>query len=231
MNATPTDSPGTNWSDQPISPATAAEFAASVAASAIDRAAIAQNLLDFPVDIKVRGVFFDGLCRIVAAQQGEEALAALRVRAGVPARLVSFEQYEHRDFYKLYYHAARLLHSSAPFPSALRQVAQTFFPIFRSSFLGKTMAALMGEKPKTLLPLLAKAYNISVQGNEHQAVLDGDRRLVWRCTVEPVEWYEETFRGIVEGAVPAETRTTLQITTTQRQRAAGRANYTFAIRW
>ena len=61
----------------------------------------------------------------------------------------------------------------------------------------------MGDRPTTILPLLARAYNVSVEGNDHKAEVVGDYALVWRCDVEPVEWYTDTFQGIVEGSMPA----------------------------
>ena len=52
---------------------------------------------------------------------------------------------------------------------------------------GKTMSALMGDKPRTILPLLAKAYNLSTEGNLHEAELTGEREVTWRCVAESID--------------------------------------------
>jgi hypothetical protein len=91
------------------------------------------------------------------------------------------------------------------------------------------MSALMGDRPQTILPLLARAYNVSVEGNNHEVVLTSDRSLVWRCDVEPVEWYLETFTGIVEGSMPADVR--LKVTVEERGVAGALARYRLRLDW
>jgi len=216
-------------SDGKISIAAANDFAQQLTARRDDQQMVARNLLLFPPGIMVRGIFFEGLSRIVAETHGPSAMAELLARAGIGAKTTAFRSYPHRDFYKLYYLSACLLHPRAPMAEALRLVARTFFPIFKSSLLGRTMSALMGERPATLLPLLARAYNLSVEGNEHHAELAGERALLWRCEVEPVEWYTETFSGIVEGAIPPDL--TVNVNVEERSAQAGRARYHFRITW
>ena len=99
------------------------------------------------------------------------------------------------------------------------------------SLLGRTMSALMGDRPRTILPLLAKAYNVSVEGNEHQAELVGDSEVVWRCTVEPVEWYPDTFAGIIEGTMQTNKAASVRVATIEEQRTRTAGRYTFRITW
>lgn len=222
----------TTWSDSKITVAQANEFAKVVTPMRADQEAVARNLLLFPSTIKVRGIFFEGVSRIVAETKGKEAMAELSARAGIAPKITAFRAYPHRDFYKLYYLAARLLHPATPLSQALRATARTFFPIFKSSLLGRTMSALMGDRPTTILPLLARAYNVSVEGNDHKAELAAGanpRSLEWRCDVEPVEWYTDTFAGIVEGSMPPDIK--VRIAVEERATAGALARYRFRIDW
>jgi uncharacterized protein (TIGR02265 family) len=221
--ATPT------WGQAQITAEQAAVFARQVTAHPGERDAVARNLAAFPPNISVRGLFFEGLSRVVSSVQGPEAIAELALRAGTPRKTNAFGNYSHRDFYKLYYLAVRLLHPQATMPEGLRLVAHTFFPIFRNSMLGRTMSALMGNRPTTILPLLARAYQISVEGNQHHAELAGERELLWDCSVEPVEWYVDIFSGIVQGAMPE--HVTAQIKVMRRSHVGGLAQYQFRITW
>lgn len=222
--------PETAWGEQKITPAQAAEFAREVTPVRADQEVIARNLAGFPTHLKVRGVFFEGLARVVGAAKGPTAMAGLLQRAGVSDKTTAFRSYPQRDFYKLYYLAARLLYPTAPMVESARLVSRTFFPIFRSSLLGRTMSALMGDRPATILPLLARAYNLSAEGNEHDAELAGQRAALWRAQSEAVEWFEATFGGIIEGAMPADV--TARIRLEERAPAApGMARYRFRIEW
>jgi uncharacterized protein (TIGR02265 family) len=234
MTAMPTtertvDAPATTWGESKITVAQANEFAKSVTPVRADQEAVARNLLLFPPTIRVRGIFFEGVSRIVAGSQGPDGMAGLVARAGIAAKTTAFRAYPHRDFYKLYYLAARLLYPTAPLAEGLHSTARTFFPIFKSSMLGRTMSALMGDRPTTILPLLARAYNVSVEGNDHKAELVGKSTLEWRCEVEPVEWYTDTFRGIVEGSMPTDVK--VRITVEERGTAGSLARYRFRIDW
>lgn len=219
----------TSWGEGPIDAAQAQQFAQSVTGDIGDQETIARNLLTFPPQIHVRGIFFEGLARILASAGDATAMAETLERAGVTVKTTAFRVYPHRDFYKLYYLAARLLYPGEAMPQSLRLVAATFFPIFKNSLLGRTMSALMGDRPATVLPMLAKAYNMSVAGNDHRVELDGDDALVWSCEVEPVEWYPDTFVGIIEGTMPA--RYTARVTTEERVLMPSAAHYRFRISW
>jgi uncharacterized protein (TIGR02265 family) len=181
----------------------ASAFAASVTSSPREQDLIAQNLVGFPPEVSVRGVFYLGLAEVIARAKGPSVLADLERKAEVPAHVVAFRQYPHRNWYRFYYVAAHAMHPGVPLPTAMRLVARGFFRIFRESLLGKTMAALMGTEPRTLMPLLPKAYNLTVVGNHHAVEVVGERAVVWRARAEAVAWYEETFAGIIEGTAPS----------------------------
>lgn len=219
------------WGSQPVNLKVAEAFAVVVTSVPSEQATIARNLVAMSPEIQVRGIFFEGIARIVRQSKGESALATLQRNAGVPDHVIAFRHYAHRDFYKLYYLAARLLYPAESFSRSLRLTARTFFPIFRDSLLGKTMSALMGDKPRTILPLLAKAYNLSVAGNEHTSDLVGEREIAWGCRVEPVEWYEQTFAGIIEGTVPQGEAIRLHVRTVSKALRGGGADYRFQITW
>lgn len=219
------------WGSQVVNLKQAEVFAARVTSVPSEQATIARNLVVFTPEMQVRGVFFEGLARIVRQAKGEVALAQLLRSAGAPEHPIAFRHYAHRDFYKLYYLASRLLYPAESFRRSLRLTARTFFPIFRDSLLGKTMNALMGDKPRTILPLLAKAYNLSVAGNEHTSELVGEREIAWGCRVEPVEWYEQTFTGIIEGTVPEGDETTLHVRTVSKSLRGAGIDYRFEITW
>jgi uncharacterized protein (TIGR02265 family) len=181
----------------------ASAFAAGVTSSPREQALVAQDLVRFPPEVSVRGVFYVGLAEVIARAKGAAVLAEVQRAAGAPEHAVAFRQYPHRDWYRFYYAAAHAMHPSVPLPGALRLVSRGFYRIFRDSLLGKTMSALMGREPKTLLALLPKAYNLTVVGNHHAVEVAGERAVVWRGRVEAVAWYEETFRGIIEGTALA----------------------------
>jgi uncharacterized protein (TIGR02265 family) len=222
---------GQAWGNQPITMAQATAFAQAAGIGPDDRSTVAKNLLSYPLDIEVRGLFFEGLFRILEQRLGASGVTQIRRTAGLPEHIIPFRHYTHRDFYKLYYLAAARLHSSAPFGTALRRVGQSFFPIFRGSIFGRTMSALMGHEPRTILPLLSKAYNVSVNGNSHTSQMTGESELLWRCRVEPVEWYEQTFTGIIEGTMNDSQRSRLEVVTKSRSIGPTSASYEFVIRW
>jgi uncharacterized protein (TIGR02265 family) len=225
----PLKAPAAVWGHEKIQLSQATEFAQKVTPVPDEQNTVARNLATFPPQIRVRGLFFEGLARVVGEVQGPMAISTLARRAGMPDKTTAFRSYPHRDFYRLYYLTARLLQPSAPLPEGLRLTARTFFPIFKNSLLGRTMSALMGDDPSTLLPLLARAYNLSVEGNDHRTSSEGERELVWRCEVEPVEWYASTFTGIIEGAMPS--GCTARVVVEERAKLPGRARYRFRINW
>ena len=222
------------WGSSPVTEAECAAFAKALPTSVTshERGVVARDLAAFPPQIAVRGVFFEGVSRIIAQGQRAGSMAELCRRGQLPEHTTPFRFYPLRDFYKLYYLVAPVLHPRVAFPEALRRTARNFFPIFRESLVGKTIAALMGDRPQTILPLLSNAYRISVEGNEHRAELVGDRELAWECRVESVAWYVETFSGILEGTVPEGSGEHLSVTLRDRAAdGAGFTRYRFQIRW
>jgi uncharacterized protein (TIGR02265 family) len=220
---------GEVWPSGPITMRQAERFAVAVTSSPRDRAIIAKNLFDLPPEVMIRGFFFDGLCQIVAKTRDEATLRILQRTAGVPERLTPFSQYMVRDFYKLYYHTAGLLHGDLPFEQAIRKVTQTFFPIFKHTMVGKTLAAFMGSTPESIIPVVNKAYNVSVSGNDHTIKLVTKSEVVWACKVEPVTWYPESFQGIVEGAMPPGKEIRLDVL--EKQDEGKLTKYVFRITW
>jgi uncharacterized protein (TIGR02265 family) len=181
------------------------------------RHTIEQNLLIFPLQCRVRGLFFTGLHEIIKRSLGPEAHAEACRLSGIFSKIIPFNEYPHRDFYRLMYWAAAYLHKNPRFGESLTAIASTFFPIFRESLLGRTTAALMGKNLKTQLPRLAVAYNSMVRWNQHETEVLSENEVRWTCKVENVVWYAETLTGIIAGACP-ETRMTLH---TQKEERTG----------
>lgn len=220
-----------SWGSRAITLTQAQEFALRVTSVSSEQATIAKNLAAMPPEIQVRGVFFEGLARAVQQARSDTAALQLQRKAGIPAHSIAFRHYAHRDFYKLYYLTARLLYPAEKLAAALRITSRTFFPTFRNSLLGKTMGALMGERPTTILPLLSRAYNLSVAGNEHTSELVGEREVNWKCRVEPVEWYDQTFAGIIEGTVVDGESPLPRVRMLSKALRGGAGEYQFQITW
>lgn len=207
----------------------ALDFAVGLGLEGADLQQVARNLASFPASVRSRGVFFLGLTRMLESRRGRGSVPEALAMAAMSTRIVAFKSYPHRDFYKLYYVATRYLAPTRRFDDGLAEVAKTFFPIFRESILGKTISALMGDRAQDVLPLLAKAYNMSVEGNTHLLELTGPKEAVWRATVEPVVWYPRTFEGIVMGALPSEK--SLRIHLDAQKPVSNLVEYAFRIRW
>jgi uncharacterized protein (TIGR02265 family) len=205
------------------------DFAIGLGLEGADLQQVARNLASFPASVRSRGVFFLGLTRMLESRRGRSSVPEALAQVAMSTRILAFKSYPHRDFYKLYYVATRYLAPTRRFDEGLAEVAKTFFPIFRESILGKTISALMGERAQDVLPLLAKAYNMSVEGNSHVLDLTGPREAVWRATVEPVAWYPRTFEGIVQGALPGEKA--LMISIDAQKPISNLVEYAFRIRW
>jgi hypothetical protein len=81
------------------------------------------------------------------------------------------------------------------------------------------------------LPLLSRAYNLSVAGNEHTSELVGEREIAWKCRVEPVDWYDQTFAGIIEGTAPDGAGALPRVHMLSKVLRGGAAEYQFQITW
>ena len=229
IQSTPT--PNSNARDPWIlSTLDAMKFARKVTSWYPDQQAICQNLTRFPARIQSRGMYFQGLASLVQRHR-PECLDTLRREARLPEKPGTMRQYHHRDFYQCYYLTAALLHPNERLSVGVRLVSQTFFPIFRESLVGRTMSALMGGTPRTVLPITAEAYDYSAIGNRHKVEMAGPQRAIWRCEVEPVLWYSETFAGIIEGTLGERCGLKPTITVDSEEIKGDVGRHTFIITW
>ena len=190
-----------SWGRGAVSHADVEAFARRIDVSPAERAVISRTLAEFPRDVLVRGMFFDGLVKAVRSQCGQEVCARIVEEAEIPRQAHAFALYPHRDFYKLFFFAAPVLHRGRPLETGMQRIAETFYPVFRESMVGRTMAMLMGSEPLGILTRLAEAYNVSVQGNQHAVESAGPRSARWRAVVEPTAVYPSLFRGSVLGTM------------------------------
>ena len=219
------------WGEREITSYDAQLFAEEFGTGREVQRGITTTLERFPLACQVRGMFFDGLANVVRKQLGERETNALMDRVGVPHRCVAFALYPHRDFYKLYFAATPRLHPNVPFAEGMRRIAETFYPVFRESFLGRTMAPLMGRDPEKILGRLAQAYSISIPWNEHAVTLTGPGTATWECRVEPSAFYPDTLAGIVRGTLESHDVDVKRIQALRSQESADQSRYTFEITW
>lgn len=189
------------WGRGVVSAGDVETFARRIDVPSSERSVISRTLLEFPDDVLVRGMFFDGLVKAIRAQCGAEVCARIVAEAEIPRSTHSFALYPHRDFYKLFFYSVPILHRGLSLPDGMQRIAETFYPVFRESMIGRTMAVLMGSDPMGILTRLAEAYGVSVQGNRHAVESTGARSALWRATVEPTSVYPAIFRGIVIGTM------------------------------
>lgn len=192
----------TPWDRRAVSRDEALAFAQRVPSLTPEETSlVAQTMGDFPSDCQVRGLFFEGLGRVVGKSRGREGIDTLFALAGVPMRFTVFSNYPHRDFYKLYLVAAKQLFPTLALPQGLERTAQTFWPIFRDTMLGKTFFAMMSEDPMVVLSVHARAHAVVVQPNEHSVERTGEREARYLCRAERSPWYPSILRGIVAGGL------------------------------
>lgn len=219
------------WGEREISALEVQAFAREFGPTPNARLAIASTLERFPLACQVRGMFFDGLANVIRKHLGDREANALMDRVGVPRRCVAFALYPHRDFYKLYFAAAPRLHPNVSFDQAMLRIAETFYPVFRESMLGRTMAPLMGREPAKILGRLAQAYSISIPWNEHKLTPDGLNAATWECRVEPSAFYRNTLRGIVRGTLTSHNVEDARVEVVHFQEFTDQSRYTFEITW
>lgn len=220
-----------SYGREAISREEAEAFAARIAVVPSDREIIAQTLHDLPGDVLCRGMFFDGLLRAIRSTRGQAALDEVVEIANVPKARVPFTHYPHRHFYKLYFTAARRLHPTEDLEHAMLLVAETFYPVFRESLVGRTMAQLVGDDPMGILERLTNIYELSVQGNTHSVERTGPRSARWRALVEPTVAYPSVFTGIVLGMMRSHGAPDVDVKVTEHHREPTRFAYTFDIAW
>lgn len=219
------------WGGEAIDPDVASAFAQRVQCDVADRERVRRTLLDFPVECRVRGMFFQGLVDTIGRGRAADRLKQLLDEAGVHSRFVPFTLMPHRDFYKLYFLAAAALYPAKPLEHGFERIAEDFYPTFRSSMVGRTLSAFIGAENITILERLAQAYQLSVPWNEHSVRKEGDSRAVWTCKVEPSDLYPATFRGIVRGAMGSHGVTSATTDVLMARRDGPAMRFEFAIRW
>lgn len=209
----------------------AIEYASGLGLQEPDRSGVVSVLVNFPMACESRGMFADGILKAVARVRGPETAAEIQRNAGFPSRILGFRLYPHRDFYLLFYASAMALHPNRPLPMGMRMIAETFYPIFVESLAGRTMSALMGKTPRTVLERFIEAYKIAAPWNEHVIENASDKELTWRCKVEPCPYYPDTFSGICTGMVRTVTGLTPNFDIAARHNGQDCQHVKFRITW
>jgi uncharacterized protein (TIGR02265 family) len=206
-------------------------FAKELAVPDEEREKVVACLARFPAECKSRGMFFEGVLESVRQGQGAEEAKAVLASAGVAYRVQSFGQYPHRDFYKIFYRSARVLHPSLGLGGGLERIAEGFYPLmFARSLAGKTMALLMNNDPVTVLARFVDAYRIATTWNEHRFERGARGVHHWHCRVEPCAFYPRTFQGICRGMVKTVTGVDPEVSVEDVTLRSGEHRYVFAIR-
>lgn len=218
------------WGRGPVERSDVESFASRIDVTASERALIIKTLAEFPADVLVRGMFFNGLVAALTSAQGALASRRLVDEASIPTSTVAFSLYPHRDFYKLFFLAAPRLHPKRPLTQAMQRVAETFYPVFRESMVGRTMSLLMGSEPEGILRRLSEAYNLCVEGNRHTVERAGGA-LLWHATVEPTEIYPSVFEGIVLGTFRSHHAPEPRITVDESKRDGAKQRWTLRLGW
>ena len=224
--------PADDWGALDIGRDTAWTFAQHLRLDERDARSVAETLEYFPHQCQVRGMFFDGLVNVIKSEYSATTANELMRETGVKGRMIPFAFLPHRDFYKLYFAAAARLHPNRPLGDGLEAIAKTFYPVFRSSMVGRTLGVMIGKDPRKVLERLVDAYNLSVQDNEHAVRPVGTRSMIWECRVEPSPFYNRTFAGIVAGTMDSHGVRAPRIEQISRI-ADGRNNvrWVFGIKW
>lgn len=211
--------------------ADAESFASALQISPQDREKIIRCLSEFPAECKSRGMFFEGVLENVRQRYGDARAKEVVSKAGIQYRIQNFGQYPHRDFYKVFYLSANVLHPTQPIATGLGRIAEDFYPLmFAKSLAGKTMALLMGDDPATVLARFVDAYGIAATWNEHRFERGTNGVHHWRCRVEPCEFYPNTFQGICRGMVRSVTKVEPDFRVVEQQKKPGEHRYVFEIR-
>lgn len=224
--------PSDDWGRTRITAKEAETFSQAVDATLSEREAIRQTLLHFPSACMVRGMFFDGLVNVIRKLAGPTVTTELMAASGVRGRAIPFAFLPHRDFYKLYFMSARALYPDESLEAGLEHIAETFYPVFRDSMVGRTMSALTGNSPVRVVSRLVDAYSLSVQDNKHAAYQTGEREMRWDCRVEPSPLYAATFRGIITGTMQSHGIGTPSVTVLSHETdGEDHGVWSFGVRW
>ena len=208
------------------------EFANFLELFGTDRDRICTTLANFPDECRSRGMFATGVLDAVVRKCGQPIADGIQARAGYPAHITSFVLYPHLDFYRLFYASAVAMYPELPVGEAMRAIAESFYPIFSETLVGRTMGALIGKTPEVVLRRFVEAYKIATPWNEHAIVAGSSKNgIVWKCMVEPCHFYPDTFAGICTGMVRTVTGITPEFTVLSRDPASDHQRLSFQIRW
>ncbi len=111
------------------------------------------------------------------------------------------------------------------------QLAASFYPIFKQSMVGRTMAPLMGTSPLQILSRLVDAYRLCVPMNTHELSRTGASEAEWTCQVEPGALYPAIFRGVVLGTMHAQGVGAPAVQLVSAGSLGYGQRYVFSIRW
>ncbi|MFO0693357.1 MAG: DUF2378 family protein [Polyangiales bacterium] len=208
----------------------AIEFASRHPFTEADRKVVVETLTRFPRDCRSRGMFFLGVLEQV--RRGAGAAAAQRIEAdlALPYRVQQFSLVPHRDFYKLFFVAARTLHPSLPLASGMERIAESFYPIFAESLAGKTLALMLSKDPVTVVSRFVDAYKIACPHNTHVFEQSNDGVHRWTCRVEPCDYYPNVIQGICRGMVREVTAREPIMKVRSKTEEADAHNYVFEVR-
>jgi uncharacterized protein (TIGR02265 family) len=197
-----------------------------------DHEAVRRCLDGFPDACTSRGMFFDGILDALARGLGPAEPALARQRTGLTHRIQAFSLYPHRDFYRLFYYAARRLHPTRSIEQGLSHIAELFYPnMFAENLAGKTLAAFLGKDPVSVIGRLVDAYRIAAPWNEHRfdVATSPGRPHLWTCKVEPCPFYPSTFRGIATGMVRSVTGQTPRIEVVEHHAERNQQRFVFRV--
>lgn len=205
-------------------------YASRLDVIAADREKVIRCLADFPSECKSRGMFFEGVLAAIEREKGIVAARKVVEEAGIGYRITNFGLYPHRDFYKVFYRAARILHPKRPIGEGMNRIAQDFYPaMFAESLAGKTMAVLLGKDPLQVLGRFVDAYKIACPWADHACETLADGALRWKCKVEPCPFYERTIEGIATGMVTTVTGARLRFRTVDHSLGNSEQRFVFDV--
>jgi uncharacterized protein (TIGR02265 family) len=165
-----------------------------------ERSVVINTLTHFPDECQSRGLFFLGLMDQLHRARGPQAHRLVE-ELGLPTRVQNFGFVQHRDFYKLFFTAARLLHPGRSLEAGMEAIAESFYPVFSTSLAGRTLAAMLSRDPSSVLSRFVDAYRIACPWNEHAFEPSPSGAHRWRCRVEPCDYYPRIIQGICRGMV------------------------------
>lgn len=205
-------------------------FVASLGLAPNEAQAVRLCLDTFPETCTSRGMFFEGVLDALVRGHGAKEADEARRKTELTHRVQSFSLYPHRDFYKLFYYAARRLHPTVPIEQGLSRIAELFYPnMFAENLAGKTMAVFLGKDPVSVMGRLVDAYRIAAPWNEHTFEVRGKGPHRWTCKVEPCPFYPSIFRGIATGMLRSVTGHTPQIEVVEHQPGASEQRFVLSI--